>query len=83
MMNPSHSRKGVSVAAVSAAFLIFLFTLSTGAPASAQDPAPSVETVGLVNPPSDGVHISVTRLKWRSGSIGVTFRWSPGRPGWR
>ena len=48
------SRKDICVVA---AFLIFLFTLSTGTPASAQDSAPSVETVGLVNPPSDGVHI--------------------------
>ena len=47
---------------VAAAFLILLFTLSAGAPASAQDPASAVDAVNLGEPPPDGVHIRGSRI---------------------
>ena len=54
-----HTRRRGSVAA---AFLIFLFTLSAGGPASAQDSGSAVEAVFLVNAPPDGVHIRGSRV---------------------
>ena len=47
---------------VAAAFLILLFTLSAGVPASAQDPVSAVEAVNLGDAPPDGVHVRGSRV---------------------